>query len=147
MTDKLLRFHDALADNQQLMEYFDHDDWQQLLAYAEHRTFSADEILVDAGDSARLMFIVVEGTLNVVVDEGAGTDKRIDTIEAPSVFGEQTFLDGLPRSARIAAQTDGAAYCLRIEGLQAMVREKPGLAAIFLYDLARVISLRFRAWQ
>lgn len=146
MTDKLLRFYDALGDEQLLMEYFEHDDWQLLLEHAERRTFQADETLLEAGEAARVMFIVVEGSLNVVVEDSGG-DRRIDTIEAPSVFGEQTFLDGRPRSASIAARTDGACYCLHIEGLRALVRANPGLAAVFLYDLARVVSLRFRDWQ
>ena len=128
------------------MGHFADEDWNQLLAHAEHRTFSAGDTLIEAGDRSRLMFVVVEGKLDVVIDEEGG-NKRIDSIAAPSVFGEQTFLDGQPRSASVAACTDGACYCLRMQGLIALAEENPPLAAAFLYDLARVVSLRFRAWQ
>ena len=129
-----------------MLEYYSDEDWKQFLSHAEHRTFSAAETLVEAGDRTRLMFVVVEGKLDVVIDEEGG-NKRIDTIEAPSVFGEQTFLDGQPRTASIAARTDGACYCLHMDGLLSLSEENPALAAAFLYDLARVLSLRFRAWQ
>ena len=148
MTDQLFRFYDALANEQFLMEYLDEDSWNALLAVAEKFQFAAGDTIFEVDDATRLMYILVEGTVEVLVDEdGSARPKCIDTIEAPNVFGEQTFLDGGPRTARIAARTDCTCHCLRIGGLQQLIRQNPGLASVFLFDLARVLSLRFRAWQ
>jgi CRP-like cAMP-binding protein len=68
----------------------------------------------------------------------------LTTYEHGTVVGEQTFLDGRPRSATIRALTDGALVRLSRESFDVLSAREPELARAILLDLGRILSLRLR---
>jgi CRP/FNR family cyclic AMP-dependent transcriptional regulator len=124
-----------------LADWDDHD-WDKLLAHTEIRRFRAGEMVIRAGESDRTLYIVAEGRLEVLLGD-AGV-RRIAIIETGSVVGEQVFLDGQPRSASVRALTDVKILRLSVEAFEVFAAHEPQLGLAFLFDLARILSLRLR---
>lgn len=120
------------------------DEWNQVWSYGTREQVSAGAVLVEAGATDRSVYLVEDGELEVLVADPAGGQRRLTLMTAGSVFGEQAFLDGLPRSASIRAVTPCQIRKLAWEGFQAMASERPALAQTVLLDLARVVSERLR---
>jgi CRP/FNR family cyclic AMP-dependent transcriptional regulator len=120
------------------------EEWEKLLARTQRRRFKAGEILVAEGHADRALYIVASGTLEARVRQGKGLKTRVTTISKGSVFGEQAFLDGRPRSANVVAVTDGELLVLTLDALKTLVGWEPKLATQILFDLGRILSLRLR---
>jgi CRP-like cAMP-binding protein len=120
-------------------------DWRSLLAYTETRRFHAGDCLINRGETERALYIITEGSLEVLVPRGGkGRPHQVAVIEAGSVFGEQAFLDGQARSATVRARTDGELSRLSLESFEALAGREPALARAILFDLGRVLSQRLR---
>lgn len=119
------------------------EDWDRLLSLTQVSRFRAGEVVVEKGEAQRTLFIVGTGTLEVVVPRGMGV-QRIATIDEGSVFGEQAFFDGHPRSATVRAVTDCELMALHYEAFDTLAANEPRLAQIVLMDLGRILSLRLR---
>jgi len=118
------------------------EEWSRLLEHTEARPFRAGDIVVRQGTSEQALFIVTDGRLEVLVGGDAPT--RIATIEPGSVFGEQSFFDGKPRSASVRALADGEIRSLAVGAFEVLAAKEPALARAILFDLARILSLRLR---
>jgi CRP-like cAMP-binding protein len=60
------------------------------------------------------------------------------------VFGEQSFFDGLPRSANVWAHADGELLVLTFDAYTQFADDEPNLARDLVFSLARILSLRLR---
>jgi CRP/FNR family cyclic AMP-dependent transcriptional regulator len=117
-------------------------EWAKLLACTETRRFSRGETIVSVGERDRALYLLTEGTLGVRLAEDR--EKTFKAIDAPSVVGEVSFLDGLPRSATLFAITDGELERLRMQSFEVLAAREPELARAILLDLARIVTQRLR---
>lgn len=115
-------------------------DWERLAACCSLRRFRAGETVVREGERAQSLYIVARGSLEV--RRGA---KRIARVPEGSVFGEQAFFDGEPRSASVIASSDGELLELGADALEQLAARDPQLARSVLFELGRILSLRLRA--
>lgn len=119
-------------------------EWEQLLAVAERRAVRSGEIVVRQGEESRAFYIVASGQLEVFLPRPNGQEHIISDIGALSIFGEQAFFDGLPRSASVRAVQDSEVYAIRFERFEVLAGHHPTLARMVLVDLGRIVSLRLR---
>lgn len=131
------------AGDLRLFSAWSQEDWEKLIPYTQARRFSAGEVLLRAGEVDRTLYIVAEGSLEVLA--GNPLASAVATVPSGSILGEQAFLDGQTRSAHIRAQTDGELVGLSPEYFDAFAFGFPSLALAFLCDLARILSLKLRA--
>jgi CRP-like cAMP-binding protein len=120
------------------------DEWDKIVAQTQRRRFKAGETIVAEGDADRALYIVASGSLEARVRQHKGVRTRVTTISKGSVFGEQAFLDGKPRSANVVAVSDGELLVLTIDALKTLSGWEPKLATQILFDLGRILSLRLR---
>src|SRR5262245_31578601 len=71
-------------------------------AQAQH--FLPGERLVRQGDPGEALFIILEGSVDVLV-EVSGLSKVVNTLHKGQFFGEMSLLTGEPRSATVVAKT------------------------------------------
>jgi len=116
------------------------EQWERLAACCTVRRFRSGETVVREGDTAQSLYIVARGALEVRRGE-----KVIAPIPEGSVFGEQAFFDGEPRSASVVAVADGELMELGAGDLEKLAARDPQLARNVLFDLGRILSLRLRA--
>ncbi|MGP1665061.1 MAG: Crp/Fnr family transcriptional regulator [Rhodanobacter sp.] len=120
------------------------EGWSRVLSFTQRRAFRAKEAVLQVGDSGRALYIVARGTLEVAMSRKRGRVLRIASLVAGSVFGEQAFLDGQPRSATVQAVTDGEMHVLSLESFDILAARHPDLARMMLMDLGRILSMRLR---
>jgi CRP/FNR family transcriptional regulator/CRP/FNR family cyclic AMP-dependent transcriptional regulator len=68
-----------------------------------HRRFRRHEVIFHAGDPGDALFIVVSGSLKIVLPSPEGNEAIIATLRPGDFFGELAVLDGEPRSATAVA--------------------------------------------
>ena len=120
------------------------EEWEHILDATQSYRFNAGDTVVTQGDATRTLYIVASGELEVVFSGDRGNARPISSIDALSVFGEQAFLDGLPRSATVRAKTASELRMLSREDFDTLAVRYPDLARQLLLDLGRILSLRLR---
>ena len=104
-----------------------------------------NEIVIARGASERCLYFTVAGEYEVGgAYIGSFSLTSLARIPAGSVFGEQSFFDGLPRSANVWAHAEGELLVLPYEGYETLSAAAPALARDLAFALARILSLRLR---
>lgn len=121
------------------------DDWNNLLRRARARSVHSSEIVIARGAEERSVCFVVAGQFEVgsVYVDGMSFSP-LARIGPGSVLGEQSFFDGLPRSANVWAITEGELLVLQFEDYRRFSDDAPALARDLVFAMSRVLSLRLR---
>lgn len=123
----------------------DEKDWVKLLSYTETQRFRAGEMIMEQGDRDDALSFIQAGQVEVLLPGGRFSKvRRIAEMGAGSVMGEQSFLDGQPRSAAVRAITDVELCRLSHHKFNILAAREPQLAQQILMDLGRILSLRLR---
>ena len=126
-------------------------EWNALLKATKLKRYPPREPIVNAGDSGRQLYILLGGRAEVSVLRGDGRRQQIAVIEQGSVFGEQAFLDGQPRSATVSAISECEVRSLAWRDFLVFREKQPLVACDVLSDIGRTLSLRgrrqLREWQ
>jgi CRP/FNR family cyclic AMP-dependent transcriptional regulator len=120
------------------------EDWARLLDHSELLRYRAGDLIIRAGEEDRSLYIIVDGSLEILLPDQRGVEQRYGTIEPKSVTGEMAFLDGRPRAATIRALTDGEMLRLSFEAYETMAARYPELGRAILLDLGRILAARLR---
>ena len=64
-------------------------------------TFSAGQIIFSAGQPGEVMYVILEGEVNI-----QASGKVLETIHSGGMLGEMALVDDEPRSAEAVARTD-----------------------------------------
>lgn len=143
----------AISDNGRGLTAAWTEDWWEIVTskrykYTTRRVFRQRDTLLEFGqpdDGA--VYLLLEGSVEIDLPSLDGDIKQqVATLEAGSVFGEQAFLDGLPRTASVIARTDGRACTLSREGFERLRADHPQLACSLLAYLGKVQSVRKRKY-
>ncbi len=127
------------------LSHWDEAQWARLLEHTQIRKFDAGEVVIQIGDTDRAFYIIVEGTLEVLIPRGtSGQLRRTQLREAGAVIGEQAFLDGKPRSATLRAVTAGSLLSVSLEAFEVFSAHAPELARDVLLELARTLAVKLR---
>lgn len=78
---------------------------EELLDSTSVRSFRADETIVREGDPGLSLFLIEEGTVEVVTKDPAGQPLVLGRMGAGEFFGEVSVLTGRPRTATIVAKS------------------------------------------
>lgn len=120
-------------------------DWHNLFSRTRTSPVRSSEVVIRRDSNDRSISFVTAGSLEVGITQVDGVSiTPLAWIGAGSVIGEQSFFDGLPRSANVWAVTEGELLVLDFEEFNRFGREEPALARDLLFALARVLSVRLR---
>lgn len=119
--------------------------WEKLLARTRSNPVRASEVVIQRGATDRTLYFVASGSFEVGITRVDGVSiAPLARIGPGSVIGEQTFFDGLPRSANVWALAEGELLALDFDDFSRFAREEPVLARDLVFALARVLSVRLR---
>ena len=104
---------------------------RKLAQSATEDRYEAGDVIVREGGHTETLFVVLEGTANVV-KEGRTVARRVPS----ELFGEISMIDGRPRTASVVADTPVRCLVLYHDGLRKLVSEDPQMAWTLLQTLA-----------
>ena len=97
--------------------------------------FKAGDTIFKKGDAGETMFVVAEGTVDIVVD-----GKVVDQLTEGDLFGEMSLIDKQVRSADAVAGTDCALVTIDEKRFLYMTDHTPR----FALQVMRLVALRLR---
>lgn len=128
-----------------------------LLSICRKVKFRENEIIMREGDMGDSLYVILEGTVEVIKslvisdvneedDREAVKNKVFTKIDEKShaVFGEIALLEECRRTATIRANTDCILYEIRKNDFLQLVEINSPLGCKILLDLARIVSARLR---
>jgi CRP/FNR family cyclic AMP-dependent transcriptional regulator len=99
----------------------------QLFASAKPVRLAADQVLFLAGDAGDGCYRVEQGLLKVSIISPAGAERILAIVGPGAILGELATIDGLPRSASVAAVRDSELSFVSRASFQAFADEHPDI--------------------
>jgi CRP-like cAMP-binding protein len=119
--------------------------FQELLGLAKPRDLHPGDVVVEEGDEADALFILLRGQLEVLKrDQVTGSNHRLATLEPVACVGEVALLDQKPRSATVRAITEANLLAVRFDDLHAHGAACDSLEASIKVNLGRELANRMR---
>lgn len=122
-----------------LFEHLSDAQALSLITALEKRRFKRSETLVHAGQKSGLLFIILSGKCNVVVNAN-GKEIVLATLGAGECVGEMSLLDNQPHSATVIAETQVDTLVLSRDGFNQCLLNNNQMAVAVMGDL--VVRLR-----
>ena len=126
--------------------FFEHlspDEKSQFLACCESQVYRRDDPIILKNDTGRDLFVIKSGSATAA-DNWDDDVVPLAIFAEGDVFGEMSFADGSPRSATVVANEDSVILRMSFQRFEALMKEKPGLAARFLLGFMRVLVQRLQ---
>lgn len=124
-----------------------------IAAFAEPLAFAPGACIVREGEPGDALFLLAEGTVEILTGEGTPHEKVVARLSggsslqagyAGAFFGEMSLIDVEPRSATVRAQTDVKLVRLPAPALQQYYRTHRDAHLAMVSNLARSLSRRLR---
>ena len=112
--------------------------------FFERRNFAAGEVIIEAGEPARELFLLTRGVVSVFLPLEDNRRKRLATFSPGMAFGEMAMIDHAPRSATIVADTDVSCDLLTIGKLTALGAVHPKIKIHILENLSLDLCRKLR---
>jgi small-conductance mechanosensitive channel len=121
------------------VDIFSHLKPEELAHLAENLVaapFVADDVMTRQGSEGHWLYIVVDGTADVIV-ENKNQSVTVAQLGPGSFFGEWSLLTGEPRHATVVARTDVSCYRLDKHSFEEILRSRPEIAEETAATLAK----------
>ncbi|MEN6375946.1 MAG: cyclic nucleotide-binding domain-containing protein [Smithella sp.] len=146
-----------LLQETDLFENLTLEQIKTLLGICRKVKFSENEIIMKEGDIGNSLYIILDGTVEVIkslVLSDVSSDDNQETIKnkvftkidekSHAIFGEIALLDECKRTATIRANTNCVLYEIKKDDFLQLVEKDCALGCKMLLNLARIISARLR---
>lgn len=123
-----------------LFKYLSESQLERLQGLAVEVSFPEGNIIMD-NDAADGLYIVKSGMAKVTksASEASGVEAVLAILRPGNSFGEISLIDGLPRSANVAAMGPMVCYFLPRDAFLLALKEAPEIALGMLPALASMV--------
>ena len=125
------------------LKYLTTEDYNVLLEKAQVASYQQREVIIKEGRLSQAIYLVRKGMVRIE-QAASGRDVAIAFLEPGEIFGEMSFLEGVPTSAAVIAQEDVEVCILNEQNLYSLLTSVPGLSDRFYQSLAYNFSSRLR---
>ncbi|MBF0164709.1 MAG: cyclic nucleotide-binding domain-containing protein [Magnetococcales bacterium] len=105
------------------------------------KEFAAGEVILREGEIGESLYVILEGRVEVVVDDGGTEPHHLATLEKDAFFGEMSLFSDYPRVATIRALTPVRVMTVDKRGLMRWMGEDPSLSLRILLKMIERIRL------
>jgi CRP-like cAMP-binding protein len=135
------RHRDTRIDVVRGLDFLDsltNDERTFVADHLRYAPFTSGETITKQGAVAHWLYIMTKGKVEVRLHVAGSDETRVvNTIDAPSFFGEMGMLTGAPRRADVIALTEVDCFRLDKEGLARILTERPEVAERISRTLAK----------
>lgn len=119
----------------------------------QERNVAPGEVLIYEGDHAYSLFVLEEGSVEILRNSTNGQLSRITELDEGSVFGEMAFAERKPsekkqsflRTAGVVAQNHCRILELRYDDLERLVEKNPALGVKIYRGIAKSLNHKLKA--
>jgi CRP/FNR family cyclic AMP-dependent transcriptional regulator len=112
-----------------------------LAKHATIRTYPKNTIVINEGDEANALYVVVAGQVKVFLSNEDGKEIIINIQGACEHFGELALLDSTRRSASVMTTEKTKLAVISKPDFQRMLADHPGIALSLIRDLTRRVRV------
>lgn len=116
---------------------------QNLIETAELRRYEPGDVMLQEGEEEVSIFVILSGRVSVK-REHVGFAIEIGSFGPREIFGEMSFIEGLPASATVVAEEATEAAVISNRQLLNIIRQNPEFYGRFYHSLAEILSRRLR---
>ena len=102
----------------------------------------AGAVIYHEDEKSKGLFVLLEGSVEIVKRDGAGAEQRIATVDAPTVVGEMSLLTDRPHSATVRALRSCEGRLLTRAQFERLLQAESLAAYKIVLTLADVIAKR-----
>jgi CRP-like cAMP-binding protein len=133
----------AATPTTRFLPFLDPAEESALLAAAPVRSFARDQLVFDQNVSLRAIFLIEDGSVRVERhDRGAMVPLAV--LGAGEFFGEMSFVDGTPTSARVVAEEPTRLRVIDTTTVDNLTKADPGFAGRLYRSIAAILAERLR---
>ncbi|KUO76203.1 MAG: hypothetical protein APF81_10815 [Desulfosporosinus sp. BRH_c37] len=114
-------------------------DIKKLVKVCSVRRFGAQDIIFKEGDPGSEMFIILSGSVRVLITAPNENKVEIALLKAGDTFGEMALLEGLQRSATVQALEETTTVAVNISNFESVICQEPALALRIMKSLSERI--------
>lgn len=127
-----------------LFEGLDVSELAELLMLGAVKEYRKDDVIFEDGSTGDSFFVIYDGAIRISKVFQQVGEEALTVLGAGEFFGEMSFFDDEPRSARAIAHDDAKLLEIRNQDLKAHLEKRPDVALKFLWAFARTLSQRVR---
>ncbi len=99
--------------------------------------YAAGDVIFRKGEPADSLYLLAEGRVRIVDDDGSGRRTQLAELAAPGYFGEMGLLTGQPRGATAIAADDALCYRLDKAGFDSVLKARHEIVDALAQVVAR----------
>lgn len=127
-----------------LFAFLTEDEMSALLEAADSQSFAVGDVIVDQNTTLAAMYLLERGSVLVERDNGPQA-VELAILCRGEVFGEISFVDGQPTSARVVAREPTGVKVIARDLIETMDASHPTFSMRFYRSLAAILADRLRA--
>ena len=127
-----------------LFEGLDVAELAEILMLGAVKEYAKDEVIFEDGTSGDCFYIIYDGAIRISKVFANVGEEALTVLGAGEFFGEMSFFDDDPRSARAIAHEASKLLEIRNGDLKAHLDERPEVALKFVWAFARTLAKRVR---
>jgi CRP-like cAMP-binding protein len=116
---------------------------KSVLATAPSKSFAREEVVLGQNVPLRAIFFIEEGSVRVERQDRAQT-ALLAVLEAGEFFGEMSYVDGAPTSARIVADRPTRLRVIDEATIDKLIAADPSFAGRLYRSIAAILAERLR---
>ena len=133
----------AATATTRFLPFLDPAEESALLAAAPVKSFARDQLVFDQDVSLRAIFLIDDGSVRVE-REDRGAMIPLAVLGAGEFFGEMSFVDGTPTSARVVADEPTRLRVIDTATVDSLTKTDPGFAGRLYRSIAGILAERLR---
>ena len=133
----------AAATATRFLPFLDPAEESALLATAPVRSFARDHLVFDQNVSLRAIFLIEVGSVRIE-REDRGAMVPIAILGVGEFFGEMSFVDGTPTSARVIADEPTRLRVIDTATVDTLNNVDPSFAGRLYRSIAAILAERLR---
>jgi CRP-like cAMP-binding protein len=120
-----------------LFEHLSETQTVSLMGALEKKRFKRSETVVVAGQKSNMLFVILSGTVNVIVNHPSGRQLVLAVLGVGDCIGEMSLLDNEPHSATVVAATQVDVLVLTREGFNSCILHNTHMAVAVMRGLVK----------
>ena len=120
------------------------EDRELLMELAEPMNFRPGQVLIEQGQSLKMLLLVMKGVVGVRVSRG-GVSIEVGLLHPGEIVGELSFVSWEPAAATVVALDDVVALRLDMQWMEQFMAQHPETGVRLYHSLSLILAQRVRA--